>query len=149
MQRVGGASAGTPDRVPCLLGVPAVEKNGLLLQYAADELRADAEVVFAAVQQNGWALLHGSEELRSDRDIVLAAVQQNGRALQHAESMKSLSRLRSSNSSNRSESGFSTAMLRMLLWSSKSTLGTLTSSMQGRAAAPALYDLSSKSAVAC
>jgi hypothetical protein len=59
----------------------AVQQHGYALAHAAEELRADRDVVLAAVQQNGDALWHAAEELKADRDVVLAAVQQNGFAL--------------------------------------------------------------------
>ena len=59
-------------------------KNGGILQYASEELRADREIVLAAVQDNGWALEYASDELRTDREIVLAAIQKDGRILKYA-----------------------------------------------------------------
>jgi thiol-disulfide isomerase/thioredoxin len=62
----------------------AVQKNGLALQYASDEMKNDKDVVTAAVQQNGLALEFASEKLKNDTDVVTAAVQQDGRAFRHA-----------------------------------------------------------------
>ena len=42
----------------------AVKQNGYALDYAADSLKADREVVLAAVKEYGWAALqYASEEL--------------------------------------------------------------------------------------
>jgi predicted methyltransferase len=62
----------------------AVNKSGLVLQYASKALKADREVVLAAVKKNGFALQYASKALKADRDVVLAAVKKNGFALQYA-----------------------------------------------------------------
>ncbi len=49
-------------------------KDGLALQNAVPELKADRKVVQAAMKQNGIALQHAAAELRADRKIVLAAL---------------------------------------------------------------------------
>ena len=51
-----------------------VQKSGYAIEYAAEELQADKEVVLAAVQQDGWVLQYAVEALRADKEIVLAAV---------------------------------------------------------------------------
>ena len=53
------------------------------MKLAAEELRADREVVLAAVShdEHGIALHWAAEELRADREIILAALGQNGYAL--------------------------------------------------------------------
>ena len=61
-----------------------VAQNGDALEYAADELKGDREIVLAAVAQYGPALQHAAAELKGDREIVLEAVAQNGRALEYA-----------------------------------------------------------------
>ena len=60
----------------------AVRQNGLALQYAPENLKADSAIVLAAVQQNGEALLYAPEALKTDSKIVLAVEKQNQRALQ-------------------------------------------------------------------
>ena len=40
--------------------------------------------MLAAVKQNGMALQFASTELRADKDFVLAAVKQDGRALRYS-----------------------------------------------------------------
>ena len=60
-----------------------VRQNGVLLEYASEELRGDREVVLTAVQQNGVALGYASEELWRDHEIALAAVQNGLLARQH------------------------------------------------------------------
>jgi hypothetical protein len=61
-----------------------VQQNGLALQYAADALKADYDIVLAAVQQDGRALEFASDELKADREIVLAAVAEHRGALEFA-----------------------------------------------------------------
>ena len=41
-------------------------QNGLVLQYAAAELKGDREVVLAAVAQHGGALIYAAAELKGD-----------------------------------------------------------------------------------
>ena len=48
----------------------AVQQNVYALQFAAEELKKDREVVLAAVQQNGGALQYAAEELKKDREVV-------------------------------------------------------------------------------
>ena len=60
------------------------KKGGWVLQYAADALQADREVVLAAVKQQGGALKHASDALRGDKQVVLAAVKGYGHALEYA-----------------------------------------------------------------
>ncbi|CAE7224423.1 unnamed protein product, partial [Symbiodinium necroappetens] len=62
----------------------AVHQNGLSLQFAGEELRADQRVVREAIAQNAMALQFASEVLRARRDVVLMAVVRNGHALQFA-----------------------------------------------------------------
>jgi hypothetical protein len=61
-----------------------VQKDGMALQYASEDLRKDRDVVLAAVTQNGLAFRQASIELKADREIFLAAMQQNGLALRYA-----------------------------------------------------------------
>ena len=42
----------------------AVTQDGMALEFAADELRADYKIVVTAVSQNGMALEYAAEELR-------------------------------------------------------------------------------------
>ncbi len=51
----------------------AVCRDGSALQFAAEELRADKEVVLAAVAMDGWALKYAAKNLQADKDVVLAA----------------------------------------------------------------------------
>eukprot|EP00405_Crypthecodinium_cohnii_P054166 CAMPEP_0206625960 /NCGR_PEP_ID=MMETSP0325_2-20121206/65034_1 /ASSEMBLY_ACC=CAM_ASM_000347 /TAXON_ID=2866 /ORGANISM="Crypthecodinium cohnii, Strain Seligo" /LENGTH=382 /DNA_ID=CAMNT_0054150219 /DNA_START=77 /DNA_END=1226 /DNA_ORIENTATION=- len=62
----------------------AVNRNGLFLQHASDDLRADREVVLAAVRNRGDALLFANAELQADKELVLEAVRQHGEALPYA-----------------------------------------------------------------
>ena len=62
----------------------AVQKCGTALEFACDELKRDRGVVLAALRQNGFALKHASDNFKSDREVVLAAVHNDGLALQYA-----------------------------------------------------------------
>ena len=55
----------------------AVGRDGLLLRYASDALKADRDVVLAAVSQNGEALYYASDALKADRDFMLEAGQRD------------------------------------------------------------------------
>lgn len=59
----------------------AVSKLGIqarkVLQLAPEGLRADREVVLQAVSRDGKALQYASEDLRGDHEVVLIAVAQN------------------------------------------------------------------------
>ena len=59
-----------PDRV-----LEAVRRNGMALQYASTELKANREIVLEAVRQNGLALEFASEALQRDPDIIAVARQ--------------------------------------------------------------------------
>ena len=52
--------------------LPAVAQEGFALEYAAEELRGDREVVLTAVRQRGHALRFAAAELREDVDIRFA-----------------------------------------------------------------------------
>ncbi len=61
----------------------AVTENGYALEYAAEHLRANKEIVKAA-GTDGYAtcaLEYAVEHLKADRDIVMAAVTADGGAL--------------------------------------------------------------------
>ena len=62
----------------------AVASNGQALQFAAEALRGDREVVMAAVAKNGSALRLAAECLRGDREVVMTAICQNGVTVLHA-----------------------------------------------------------------
>ena len=67
-----------------LLELVALDKQGVALKYAANTLKSDREVVFAAVRSNGKALGFAADELKSDKETVLAAVRSSFHALQFA-----------------------------------------------------------------
>ena len=48
----------------------AVRKDGMSLEHASVELRADREVVMAAVNNDSWAFQFASEEIRNDREVA-------------------------------------------------------------------------------
>ena len=55
-----------------------VQKQGSLLDYASDRLKADKEVVMAAIQQDGNALEFASDTLKDDKEVVLASIKKVG-----------------------------------------------------------------------
>ena len=61
-----------------------LKKNGLILEYASNELKGDIDIVSTAISQNGMALKHASDELQNNKDIVLNAVKQSGMVLEYA-----------------------------------------------------------------
>ena len=60
------------------------DEGGYALQFAADVLKRDREVVLAAVTRWGPALKYADEGLRADKEVVLAAVGHSSVALKHA-----------------------------------------------------------------
>ena len=62
----------------------AVQKHGVSLQYAPENIKNNEKVVLAAVQQNGNSLQYASEDMKNNEKVVLAAVQQSGYSLQYA-----------------------------------------------------------------
>jgi len=68
-----------------------VKIHGWALQYAAEPLQADREIVLAAVKRNcaisprapiqTWLLKHAPKSIKSDREIVFAAVKEDPWAL--------------------------------------------------------------------
>ena len=44
------------------------------MEYAADDFKADLEVVLAAVTTNGMAFKYSSDSIKRDRMSVLAAI---------------------------------------------------------------------------
>ena len=59
-------------------------QNGSALQCAAEEIRADRELVWAAVGQDGLALCHAAAALQAVREVVLAVVTQDHSPLRYA-----------------------------------------------------------------
>lgn len=63
----------------------AVARNGLLLEFASENMKNNLDVVAAAVWNNGDALQYASSSLRGHRDVVACAVSSDsGHALQYA-----------------------------------------------------------------
>merc|ERR1719237_20024 len=58
------------------------QKNGLVLEHAADHLRADKDVVLAAIAEDGNAFQFAADSLRSNKEFVLEAVKTSGKSLQ-------------------------------------------------------------------
>ena len=61
-----------------------VKRDGFAIQFAANILQMDREVVLAALEANPDALQVVLPEFRSDRQIVSSVVQRQGMALLHA-----------------------------------------------------------------
>ena len=72
------------DREVVLKCVGSAE-TAWMLQEASEELRDDDEVVLVAVANDGCALEHASDRLRRDRRVVLTAVKQAGDGLEYAD----------------------------------------------------------------
>lgn len=78
------------DQVPSILHadaafmLEAVRLRSEALEFAADEIKANPDVVRAAVQKAGRALRFASHDRRADHAIVLEAVKQHGCALEFA-----------------------------------------------------------------
>merc|ERR1712087_237377 len=66
----------------------AVSQNGMALQYASEDLRADPEVVLAAIAQNGNAMMYAARHFQADRDFVRTAVGQQGGGLEQLEHIR-------------------------------------------------------------
>ena len=64
-----------------------MRQDGRALEYAAEPLRADRELVLEAVRQNGRALEFAGKPLKADRELVLEAVRQEGVALEYADQL--------------------------------------------------------------
>ena len=55
----------------------AVSQDGRVLQYAAEELQGDREIVMTAVSQNGVALRYATKELKDDEEILQHALERS------------------------------------------------------------------------
>mmetsp|Transcript_17178 Transcript_17178/g.65569 ORF Transcript_17178/g.65569 Transcript_17178/m.65569 type:complete len:254 (-) Transcript_17178:222-983(-) len=63
----------------------AVARHGSSLYYAAAALKDDEDVVLAAVGQNGLSLCYASARLKAQKAVVDAAIANDGRAIYHAD----------------------------------------------------------------
>mmetsp|Transcript_42819 Transcript_42819/g.100391 ORF Transcript_42819/g.100391 Transcript_42819/m.100391 type:complete len:240 (+) Transcript_42819:222-941(+) len=63
----------------------AVKRSGFALQFAAQGLRTDKEVVMAAVGRDGCALKYADSVLKADREVVMRAVCRDPTALLFAD----------------------------------------------------------------
>ena len=64
----------------------AIKSDGLVLQFAAEEVKADRGIVLNAVRKKYFldsALKYCSDVLKADREIVLKAIQADGFSLQY------------------------------------------------------------------
>ena len=52
----------------------AASQNGLVLEFAAEEMKSDFEIVMTAVSQHGLALQYATNEMRGDAKIVETAL---------------------------------------------------------------------------
>jgi len=62
----------------------AVEKEGPVLEFASERLRADRATATTAIRQNWKALKFASHHLRGDRGLIMETLKQCGLALQFA-----------------------------------------------------------------
>ena len=56
----------------------AIGQNGCALRWAAEDLRADRDLVLAAVRQNGRALQYASNNLQVDKEVCMEAYTELG-----------------------------------------------------------------------
>eukprot|EP00755_Sulcionema_specki_P002574 Sspe_Gene.118842::Locus_113255_Transcript_1_1_Confidence_1.000_Length_395::g.118842::m.118842 len=63
--------------------MPAVQQDWRALEFVADEMRADKEVVLTAVRQDWNALRCSLGDFTGDKDVILAVLQQNGGLSEH------------------------------------------------------------------
>eukprot|EP00971_Amphidinium_carterae_P174491 3458992-Amphidinium_carterae.1 len=63
----------------------AVAQDGAALEFAAEPLKSDREIVLTAVANDGRALKFAAEPLKSDREIVLTAVAYSNFPLHNAD----------------------------------------------------------------
>ncbi len=68
----------------CSTSRAAVNENGLVLEYASEELQAVRDIVLEAVKVNRCVLENLSDGLQADRNIFLAAMMIGGCALEYA-----------------------------------------------------------------
>ena len=61
----------------------AVTKYGYNLRYAADELKNDKAFILDAIKASCWTLRYVKDEFKADKEIVLAAVRRDGLALEY------------------------------------------------------------------
>jgi len=77
-------NAGVNFQSSCATVFAAVMRNGLLLQYASEDIQNNFDIVLAAVKQNGWALKYASKELRTNPRIVFEATKYNDWTINYA-----------------------------------------------------------------
>jgi len=63
--------------------IDILKENGLLLEYASDELRSDLDIVSIAITNNGLSIRY-ADNFMNDPSIVFMAISQNGMALEFA-----------------------------------------------------------------
>ena len=61
----------------------AVKRNGLVLEYATDEIKNDEKIVLEAVKQFAYAIRFSGSSLRENKDFLLKVVRENGDALSY------------------------------------------------------------------
>ena len=72
----------------------AVQQNGLALETASYELRADKEVCLIAAKQNIHSLAYADDSVKNEADFMLKIVEINAEALVYAsESVRSNSKI--------------------------------------------------------
>jgi hypothetical protein len=58
----------------------AVDRNGLCLMFAHEELKGDKELVYIAIKSKGSALEFASDKLKKDEFICIEAVKNGEKA---------------------------------------------------------------------
>jgi len=67
----------------------AVQKHGMSLRYASEDMKNNEKVVMAAVHNDGSSLRLASKDMKNNEKVVMAAVQNDGSSLRYAsEDMK-------------------------------------------------------------
>lgn len=59
------------------IGLIALQRNGLALEFLAPELQNNREIVLVAIEQDGSAWRFASEELKQDKDLLKIAIQKD------------------------------------------------------------------------
>ncbi len=59
------------------IGLFAVQRDGLALEFLSPELQNNREIVLAAIEREGLAFRFASEELQKDKELLMVAIQQN------------------------------------------------------------------------
>ena len=61
-----------------------VKSRQYLLNYTAENIKSNKEIVLKAVKINGWNLQYASEELKNDKEVVFVAVSEYSSSIEYA-----------------------------------------------------------------